>query len=65
MGFQEFLDLLQRAGEERGALAPDSEELDDWVPLATVRDFSRALGAGMLKTMDATFPNQELADLPL
>ena len=37
MGFQEFLDLLQRAGEESGLMDLHSEELDDWVPTAVVR----------------------------
>ena len=30
MGFQAFLDTLQRAGEEAGALLAKREELDDW-----------------------------------
>ena len=37
MGFQAFLDTLQRAGEEAGALPAEREELDDWLPAATVQ----------------------------
>ena len=37
MGFQEFLDLLQRSGEEAGLMDLQKEEFDDWVPASVVR----------------------------
>jgi hypothetical protein len=63
VGFQEFLDLLQRAGEEAGLMALGAPELDDWVPAAAVRDCVGALCRGMLAVMEATFPSDERAEL--
>ena len=40
VGFQEFLDLLQRTGEEKSILDIDEEELDDVVPLEIMRLFA-------------------------
>lgn len=65
MDFQSFLDLLQRVGEEHGSMELGSEELDDWLPLAVVRDFISSLNAGMLKVMADTYPAHELAEVQL
>ncbi len=65
MDFQSFLDLLQRVGEEHGSMELGSEELDDWLPLAVVRDFIASLNAGMLKVMADIYPAHELAEVQL
>jgi hypothetical protein len=41
MDFQEFLDLIQQAGEEVGLIPLEEKELDEVVPLKVVQTFSR------------------------
>lgn len=65
MDFQSFLDLLQRAGEERGTLELSCKQLDNWLPLDVVREFLNSLNHGLLQVMANTYPAHELADVDL
>lgn len=48
---QEFLDLLQRVGEERGMMNIEDESLDDVVPLEVIEIFARGFVDGFLSLM--------------
>lgn len=60
---QSFVDLLQRAGEERGLLDPEDERLDDWVPLDSVRRLGVSLWEGLAGLMADACPAEENAVL--
>lgn len=60
---QSFVDLLQRAGEERGLLDPEDERLDDWIPLDSVRRLGLSLWEGLAGLMADTCPAEENAML--
>lgn len=61
LDFQAFLDLLQRAGEERALMDLSDEELDDWVPLEVLRDFARHVAAGMARLLGDICPPAEIS----
>eukprot|EP00887_Chlorella_sp_A99_P007565 scaffold28.g7565.t1 len=63
MDLQQFVDLLQRAGEEQQLLDLQDEEQDDWVPLDTVREFAGALHAGAARLMADVLGGGTPADL--
>ena len=44
--FQSWLDLLQRAAEDKNLLALDVEELDDFVPMEVLTEFAEAAMEG-------------------
>jgi|EP00505_MAST-04D_sp_SCG-Rhode-Island_P001945 hypothetical protein len=59
--FQGFLDLVQRAGEERGEMNLDDMSFDDVAPLDIVEAFVRDFAASMLKMSD----DLSLAEAPV
>eukprot|EP00163_Fabomonas_tropica_P025067 TRINITY_DN4319_c0_g1_i2.p1 TRINITY_DN4319_c0_g1~~TRINITY_DN4319_c0_g1_i2.p1 ORF type:complete len:226 (+),score=17.07 TRINITY_DN4319_c0_g1_i2:130-807(+) len=52
MHYQDFFDLLQRVGEEKGLLHLDAEHLDDVVPVSVMRDFAESLMEGFVSMMN-------------
>lgn len=63
LGLQEFVDLLHRAGEERGLMDLQDESQDDWLPLATIQDFASGLYAGAARLMSDVLGGTELSAL--
>jgi hypothetical protein len=59
-GFQAFFDLVQRVGEERGAMDLRDEGQDEWAPLAVVRDFVAGAFKGAHRLMADICPPQDL-----
>ena len=65
LAFQDFLNLLQRAGEEGGALDLDDPQQDDWVALETVRCWAGSVFAGVAKLLTDIYPAHELGSAEL
>ena len=51
IGFQAFIDVLQRVAEEQKMMDLCDEEQDDWVPLNVVREFMSSTYLGAVKLM--------------
>jgi hypothetical protein len=51
LGFQSFVDLLQRVAEEQKLMDLHDEEQDDWVPLTVVKEFTSSTYFGAVKLM--------------
>lgn len=51
IGFQAFVDVLQRVGEEQKLMDLCDEEQDDWVPLSVVKEFASSTYLGAVKLM--------------
>ena len=51
VSLQAFIDMIQRVAEERGVMEPAASEQDDWLPLATVREFLQSLCSTVVETM--------------
>lgn len=51
MGFQAFIDVLQRVAEEQKLMDLCDEEQDDWVPLSVVKEFTKSMYLGAVKLM--------------
>ena len=51
IGFQAFVDVLQRVAEEQKLMDLCDEEQDDWVPLSVVREFTSSTYLGAVKLM--------------
>eukprot|EP00889_Picochlorum_renovo_P006802 jgi/Picre1/33832/NNA_001311.t1 len=56
IGFQSFVDVLQRVAEEQKLMDLNDEEQDDWVPLSVVKEFIGSTYFGAAKLMSDIFP---------
>jgi hypothetical protein len=59
--FADFLNLLQKAGEDVGLMDIDNERQDRWVPLSVVSRILTALVLGMRKVMQEIYPREEIS----
>ena len=59
--FADFLNLLQRAGEDVGLMDIDDERQDRWVPLSIVSRLLTALVMGICKVMQEVYPREEIS----
>lgn len=50
--FQQFLSLLQQAGEEMDFMNIDNEKQDNYVPLPVVQEFTKNFVIGFSKLME-------------
>ncbi len=57
--FQEFMDLLQCAAEERGLMNLADVAQDEWLAIPVVEDLLRNTVKGMKDFMDQIFPPEE------
>ncbi len=65
LDFQSFFDLLQRAGEEKGLMDLDNEELDDCLPIEVVAEFGVNMVMGMQKVIGDIYPANEVQKVEL
>lgn len=57
LSLQDFIDLLQRAGEESGDVMDIYDvELDDWVPVSTLYDFAVGIYQGACSILTDVCP---------
>lgn len=61
--FADYLNLLQKAGEDTGLMDIDDPRQDQWVPLTIIAKLLMALVMGMSKVMEEIYPREELSQL--
>jgi len=59
--FADFLNLLQKAGEDVGLMDIADERQDRWVPLSVVSRLLTALVMGIRKVMQEIYPREEIS----
>ena len=63
MQFADYLNLLQKAGEDTSLMDIEDPRQDQWVPLTIVRRLLLALVMGMSKVLSEIYPREELEQL--
>ena len=61
--FADYLNLLQKAGEDASLMDIEDPRQDQWVPLTIVRRLLLALVMGMSKVLSEIYPREELEQL--
>ena len=61
--FADYLNLLQKAGEDASLMDIEDPRQDQWVPLTIVRRLLLALVMGMSKVLAEIYPREELEQL--